>query len=395
MAPKLARAEFYLHSWSTHHEEKGSLSIAPEFLFYSTQSNFDELGNDAPIAGLDVYTRTQADATLAYGLTSDLTVYARLSWARAVVNASPTVGENFGFMDQSVGANYRLLELKDGGALDLQAQVDVPMYDNRRAAENGSVFLGDGSTDMTAGGHLILPLLKQAKGSWLLNTGAGFTYRTNEFSSAIPWSASIEYARRRSGLRLGLGAYGVASLRTDPKAETGPLDATAAGSFVVNAVNPSHITGRATAGYDLNSGISFFASVGRSVWGQASPVGWSGVFGAQARFGAAGSAASPARLSAREYGKSNQGFINYEFEARVLRTNDRLNLVKLDKGRQQGVAVGQVFDVFSVKKDGSLNEAIARGKITAVKDNEAVLGIEEYFKEVWIEERFIVKRPMQ
>src|SRR5205814_792890 len=104
--------------------------------------------------------------------------------------------------------------------------------------------------------------------------------------------------------------------------------------------------------------------------------------------------AKPADLTPDQYGHSNQGFVNYSFEGHVSRVNDKLNMFKVDKGHVNGVEVGQTLDVFAVGKDGIIGEAIARAKVTSVKSDESVLKIVEYYKEKWIEEGFIVKRPL-
>ena len=57
--------------------------------------------------------------------------------------------------------------------------------------------------------------------------------------------------------------------------------------------------------------------------------------------------------------------------------------------------VGQLFDIFSVKPNGQIGDAVARAKVTSVKNDEAALTITEYFKEVLINEGFIAKRLVQ
>ena len=92
------------------------------------------------------------------------------------------------------------------------------------------------------------------------------------------------------------------------------------------------------------------------------------------------------------YNKANQGIQDYSLEATVTKANDRLNLVKIDKGSIDGVEKGQVFDIFSVRSDGRAAEAVARAQVTSVKSDEAALTIIEYFKEKNINEGFIAKR---
>lgn len=112
-------------------------------------------------------------------------------------------------------------------------------------------------------------------------------------------------------------------------------------------------------------------------------------------FGSGTDSDLPSDMSPEEYGKPNQGFIKYEFQAAVTKVNDQAHMLKIDKGYAQGVKQGQIFDIFSVEKSGVADEAIARGTVSHVKESEAALKIDEYFREVWIEEGYIAKRPIQ
>jgi hypothetical protein len=168
----------------------------------------------------------------------------------------------------------------------------------------------------------------------------------------------------------------------------------AGGSYMVNAINPSLIAARGQLGYQISDTIIFTTEASQTLWGQGAPAGLNITFGVQARWGERQSK-NPEKQSPSDYGKSNQGFVNYAFEARVVKVNDRMNLIKIDKGSQDGVELNQEYDVFLVKQNGATGEAVARARVTSVKPTEAALTITEFFREVWIEEGFLVKRPLQ
>lgn len=84
--------------------------------------------------------------------------------------------------------------------------------------------------------------------------------------------------------------------------------------------------------------------------------------------------------------------MNYSLDARVLKSNDRLNLVKIDKGGEDGIEVGQVFDIFQTNPDGTSKLAIARGEVAYTKSHEAVIRITEFFEQVSIDPGFAAKR---
>jgi hypothetical protein len=102
----------------------------------------------------------------------------------------------------------------------------------------------------------------------------------------------------------------------------------------------------------------------------------------------------PDQISNQDYGRGNQGFVTYGLEAKVLRANDRLNLIKIDKGLNDGVEMGQQFDIFPVLQNGKIGEPIARAQVTAVRAQEAALAVTEYFQEILIEEGYIARTPM-
>ncbi len=400
----VAYADYYFHHWENQRETPGTFRLAPELLYYSSNTNYDPTGNAAPVVGLEKYQRLQTDVAVAYGFNPYLSAFARLSWARVEIQNATAPGNSFGPGDQSFGATIHLLGPKpgdlatffDGIALDVQAQFDVPTYDNTQSAVKGTPALGDGSFDMTFGAFATLPIAHTKSATWLVVGGGGYTHRSASFSAAVPWSVTGKYVSSGEGVNFSLSAMGFQSLRNDPYAAQGGIGrgTLAGGSAAVNAVNPSLFVLRAQAGYALNRKIGFWAAATQPMYGQAAPKGFAISFGMQARWDPS-TGKNAAAISPEEYGKSNQGFVNYVGEGKVSQVSERLNLIRIDKGAQDGIEVGQVFDIFSVKNNGTIGEAVARARCTQVTPIDASLVITETFKEVWIEEGFIVKRPIQ
>jgi hypothetical protein len=72
-----------------------------------------------------------------------------------------------------------------------------------------------------------------------------------------------------------------------------------------------------------------------------------------------------------------------------------MNLVKIDKGSQDGIVAGQMIDIFNTKQDSNPGEAIARARVSSVRPDESALEIIEYYKEISIEEGFIARRLIE
>ena len=163
-------------------------------------------------------------------------------------------------------------------------------------------------------------------------------------------------------------------------------------------MNPTLLQGTGKVGCRWPSGFSVSVAGSEAVWGQSAPRGFLGYGIVDIPFGQNGREPplkEPALVPPKKYGAANQGFVAYSLEAKVQRVSDRINQLRIDKGAQQGVAVGQVFDIFVVRPDGTVGESVARCKVTSVKNDDSNLTIVEYIREVFIEEGFLARRLVQ
>jgi hypothetical protein len=397
-----AKAEFIIHKWENHHESSGFFQTKLEGLYYTTTTNFDANGSIQTPSGLQSYSRTEGDLSLTTGLSELVSLYGRLNWLSVNQNGTVRSGTGFGLGDQTLGLNFRIFKIEHGLTLhrritriDLQFQADLPAYNNTLADANRTPYLGDGSFDWTGGVFLSLPFHSENEDGYQLQAGGGYTYRSSGFSAAVPFNINFAYNSAKDGVTGLLGVGGVLSLRTDTRGVPDPLQAStgSANSLITGGTNSSLVQIFAKLGYQTSPMTEFFLTGAVNLWGQLAPGGFTTSLGIQKRFG--GPTLKPALQNEIEYGKGNRGFVNYSLDAKVVKSNDRLNLIKIDKGNQEGVEVAQIFDIFIVKKDGSIGDAIARGEITSVKLEEAALEIIEYYKEVPIDEGFIAKRLAQ
>ncbi len=243
---------------------------------------------------------------------------------------------------------------------------------------------------------MTFPIAINRERKWLLVGGGGYTYRSDNFSAALPYSLIFQATPQISGLYVTAGLLGMQSLKGDPRSTLANPTSTvsgAGGSAMVNAINPTLMAARMQLGYQFRPAFTLLATLGTAIYGQGSPKGTTLGIGLVYMWGGKRSAAQP-QQTAQSTSQANQGFITYSFEAKVTKASDRLNMIKIDKGSADGVQARQIFDIFSVN-NGKIGGAIARARCISVKSGEAVLQVTEYFKEVWIEEGFIVKRPLR
>jgi hypothetical protein len=416
----VAKADFFLHTWEDHYEPLHSTFLDTQALIYSTSSNYDPTGTRFAPTTLTSYTRYEADGLLSLGVSDRFSIFGRLSYASINLNSTTAnAGTAYGLTDQSIGANYRLYQSnspanssadssKSSGRtpfiFDLQLQADLPAYNNNNSDTNSTPYFGDGTVDVTFGGFLKLPLSQGSNGSVFLTGGLGYSYRSSSYSAAIPWSVLAHFERHGSGLFANAGAVGYQSLKNDGRGITvasqsslNTLSPGSGGSFITSAINPSLIRLQAHLGYKLESGSAFLVGLDQSVWGQDAPYGTIVSFGFQTHFGEDSSSYSTNAngVKTRHSSLAHQGFVNYSMDAHVMKSNDRLNLVKIDKGQGDGVEPGQVFDIYKPLTDGSAGEAVARCEVVSVKSSEAALSVTEYYKEIAIEDGFLAKRLIE
>lgn len=395
-----AHADFYFHSWEDHHSNEQQTDLQFSSAYYNSPSNFDPTGQIVTPSGLTNYARIYGDILLTHGYSDRFSIYGRASWAYINQSGSTQPGTAFGFSDQSVGFNIRILEKHiptqtkkaPPVALDLQFQLDAPTYSNSPTLP----AIGDGTWDTTAGGFFSATLSAGRHARLETTLGGGFTYRSANFSSHLPWLAALRYAPYQDGLVMRVQGSGIVSLKNDLYGSgSTPRSSTASGgSFFTGGTNPSLINLTAQIGYQFTLHTELFLAGTKSMWGQNSPNGFSALLGFQTRIGH-GSKDNPLQETPGEFGHANAGFQRYSLDARVLSNNDRMNLVKINKGSEDGVEAGQIFDIFETDKDGRTGEPIARGTILKVRVDNAALEITEYFREVGIDVGFLAKRLVQ
>lgn len=405
----VAFADTSLHFWENRGVPAGQTHLDFGLRSLSTDANFDYQGTLVAPAGLTSYQRIQGDFGLGISLSPRLTAFGTVAWTYISVDGTIRPGSVFGLSDQQAGLHYVLLQAESEAPtlrqLSLQARVDIPAYKNATSTANGTPDLGDQSLDLTFGGFLEARLAKTAGGQVSLLGGLAYQQRTQGFSASLPWSLEARYVPARSGFLGRLGFLGQQSLNTDERKDNNVLVTTSAagvgsgGSFMTGGINAGVVQVRGSVGFQSADAWLILGSLTKTMYGHFVPSSATWGLFIQKQFGASSGtperAPRPGSLQPQEYGKGNRGFVSYGPEAHVTRVSDRMGLIRIDRGSQDGVEAGQIYDVFSVRPDGKSGEAIARCRVTSVKPNESALSIEEYFKEVWIDEGFIARRTLQ
>jgi len=392
-SPISAFAEFQLTDWTLHRAETPGLSLTGGFKYFSTKTNWDGRGSRVAVSGLQSYTRSLASAEALFALHPKLTLFGRTTWNWNSIESATLSARSYGLADQSLGLSLRAID--QSLKLDLQVQADLPAYSNAESAAAGTPFLGDASTDISVGAFLSTLLSNDPSRNWNATAGAGYTFRSASFSSAIPWSATLSSAPGAGrGLTFSAGAAGFQSLRTDPYAATGasasrPNDYSG-GSFIINAINPSMVAVRSSVGYQFDNQSQLSVGARKPVWGQAIADGFSMELGF--RWSLSSGAAPRRPISPNKLQKSNQ-LTRYLSEGKVVGVVSTRTLL-IDLGSESGMAVGDLVDIFSLTPEGTPGEPVARGQVVHLTWNQAEVNLLEVYQETAIKEGFLARKPI-
>lgn len=395
-----SRAEFIIHSWEDRFPQSAFV-LGLNSDYFVTVSNFSNNGSWVTPIGLTSYAKLQSDLNFGIKLTNRIGLYGRGSWSYINLISNSKGGTGFGLGDQTAGVTFRITGRSpdDPLSLDLQAQADVPMYSNSASSISLTPLLGDGSIDITGGIFATLSIIERKQYKFLTVAGAGFTYRTDGFSAAVPWSVFFKLIPQLDGLAADLGFAGMLSMKTDTSFSRSNL--VSGGSFITGAIDPSVLQLIVKPSFKFNPEMKLNLNGKVTLWGQNVPTGYSLALGLEVLLGTVPEGHIEKKLRANKpletdpTGNDHPTFTTYSMDANIVKANNRLNLVKINKGSQDGIETGQVFDIFNIKVSNQGGEAIARARVNGVKLEEAALEITEFYKEVPIEEGYVAKRLIQ
>jgi hypothetical protein len=405
--PVASFASPVVQSWQNHTTSNEGLLLEPRISFYTTTTNFDANSQAITLLNQVTVTRLYFDLSATYHLPNDWFLFGRLSaLSSKVKNPTQDIGTISGLSDQLLGIAHRVISNPNGLNLSLQFEGTLPVYQNTNQVLSGDPFLGDGSVDLTGGAFAEFPL-SQGSDFWI-EAGAGYTYRSKGYSSAVPYSLMLKKSPETEGLLFSIGARGQFSLQTDktlPSIALGDQNRGAGGSYLINSVNPSWTMAQGEIGYKTSGGSEFYVLAAAPITGKNAPSGIQAALGARFDFGAHPSkqpvaqAATPSAQGSKKKLSQIDHFTTYNFETEVTSINDQFYLAKIGKGLDDGIEKGQLFDIFQVTEDTvtqrKTETPVARARVTYVKNDEAALTVVEYYRDQWIEKGYIARRVVQ
>ena len=327
-----------------------------------------------------------------YGLLQGFSLLANLELVAnsLSVSSTPAVSNaSSGLGDAQLGA--RFMSATTPIRISGDAFVQLPLYTRLSAADwstlstNSPVPLGNGATVFGLFGEAELPL----SGDFSAGAGLGYTARSAGFSNVMPYRFYAKFDEKR-GLFARLGFSGQITVGEDIYTGTNNNErgrAVIAGSQRYNAMNPTAFSLDLMFGTYI--GQTFFVNAGAMIplSGKNTPIETTYALAVGFDLGA---------KKETEYTKSNRGFQQYTFASRVLQSNNKLRQVLIDKGRNDGVKIGEFMDIFEPDTSaGAFGDTVARGRVTEAGPTRSKIQLKEHYKQIRVEEGFVVRRPVR
>lgn len=388
-------AQQLIHPWRSYDLNETGLQLGARIHYLGSDSNWGITGQTIRPENY-YYQRLGSDLTLSAPWNDSWAFFARLSFSGVEGASAEANSSGLGFADQTIGVQYRFV-----GPWNLkirpQIQADFPLYHSSPSDRS----LGDGTLDLTTGLFISYPVPLRWQTQVELEAGTGFTYRTAFYSAEVPWQLGLKIKVEKLSIQVQTGLLGLASLKTDPHTYSPQYFRENLGtdrSLFSGAMNPSWMQAYLQLGYQLPNQMNLNFAIHHAIWGQMAPqfTGFSAAFQIPL-LGNEPEKAPPLSPIMEQSLSQSQKEIHLEerleLQAKVIKSNERFNLIKIDRGQKDGVKLGDHFQIFS--PFDLTHQPIALAKVTHLKVDQSALEIIEYFKDQWASEGNLAKRVNQ
>lgn len=364
--------------------------------YFKTTSSFGESGQKEEMAS---GSSLQSIRSILFGSFSPLknfSLFSHIDYVSNTFKMPATSGtasfsnSASGLGDADIGFRYSSIDTPIRFFVD--GFIQFPLYkrltpDKWAALDaQSTVPLGNGATLYGLGGTGELPVGENV----FAGVGLNYAMRSAGFSNIFPYRVYVKYDEPK-GLFGRIGLVGQFTAGEDQFTGTTNRERSRniiGGSQAYNAINPTFLKAELAAGTYL--GKSVFLNLGTQIplTGKNSPR--QPVYLAMLGFDLGGKAKTS------EYTKSNRGFQSYYKASKVIQANNKLKLALIDKGRNDGIKIGEYLDIFEPDSpEGAFGETVARAKVIEAGPTRSKIQVMEYYKHKRIEEGFVVRRPVR
>jgi len=205
-----------------------------------------------------------------YQPTRELSLGAYLNFDSLKLDNNGEALSKSGFGDQFIFGEYRVVD-EPGHSIGFATVFKIPLYSvpgEVGAGTENFLLLGDGQIDSS----LMLTTEYWAWRNFRLTGDLGFTYRTDEHATELPFQLAVAYVSPK--YNLGIGLIGNLSFKNDKATKTTTsqqIQSLTGGTNYTFATNPETIILEIKGEYAFNYSWALIAGFQNAMWGKKSP----------------------------------------------------------------------------------------------------------------------------
>lgn len=234
----------------------------------SQNATFDSESEKIELGG--TLTRFRFVVNPEYQPTRELSLGAYLNFDSLKFSGTAETLAKAGFGDQYIFGEYRVVD-EPGHSIGFATIFKIPLYsvpDQVGAGSGGFLLLGDGQIDTS----LMLTTEYWAWRNIRLTGDLGFTYRTDEHATELPFQLAVAYVDPK--YNIGLGLVGNLSFKNDKATSTTTsqqIQVLNGGTNYTFANSPETVILEIKGEYAFNYSWALLAGFQNSLWGKKSP----------------------------------------------------------------------------------------------------------------------------
>lgn len=360
---------------------------------YKTRDNFSSNRLEESLPPGNAYTLFKETTSASFGFNENLSLFINADFGYSEMKTPLYTNTNSSFGDSELGLRwfpkFEFLNFmfEFGSVLPLYARGSADQWST--VGRETSSVVGNGTVEPWV---FFSPEFNLGNNFWL-ELGGGAKYRSSGFSNLYLANISLEYKTPKNFFMRLSAKYFDTAMEDQYSNQTLNCERSTqrmGGSLLFNSINPTLLAASLSTGYYLGEKSFISAEYSQDIWGKNTSSGFSASLGLGFHFG------HDDRMSTLPLKKS-EPFRQYSTSARIIRLNQKMNLITIDKGSSYGFKNGEVLHIFKVDSTtdpSDYGNFITSARIIDVESSRSTLQIVDIYDLNQIKEGFVVRKPL-
>lgn len=360
---------------------------------FQTRDNFSSNRLEESLPPGNAYTLYKETTAASFGFNEDVSFFINADFNYSEMRTPLFTNSSSSFGDSELGfrwfPKFEFINFmfEFGSVFPLYARGSANQWST--VSRETSSIIGNGTVEPWI---FLSPQFNLGSDFWL-EIGSGTKYRSFGFSNLYLAGLSIEYKKPKNIFIKLASKYFDTAMEDQYSNQTLNNERSAqrmGGSLLYNSINPTLLTSSVSAGYYLGDKSYISSEYSHNLWGKNTASGFNVSIGFGFYFG------QDDRISSQPH-KKVEPFRQYSTSATIIRINEKMNLITIDKGTSYGFKNGDVLHIFKVDSttdSSDYGNFITTARIIDVESSRSTLQIVDIYNLKQIKEGFVVRKPL-